>query len=194
MNKRIPKGRILNVLFFIAILVILFVPSAKAMLLQGLMKIGLFKPNIETPAATNALSAAETVDLRFKDAKGKTVTLSELKGKVVFLNFWATWCPPCLAEMPSISKLYQKYKDDEQVVFILVDADSKLPKAQAYMDKKKFAMPLYTLESNVPEAIFSGSLPTTVVFDKQGRVSYNEAGAANYASKEFVGFIEKLKL
>lgn len=192
-KKRTLQSNLLNALFFVLLGVILFVPSAKAMLMQGLMEIGLFKPDTEQKTATE-IPAIQGAAIRFSDAKGKTFTLQDLKGKVVFLNFWATWCPPCLAEMPSINKLYEQYKNDPQVVFVLVDADGKLDKAQAYLDRKKFALPVYNLDTAVPEVLFSGSLPTTVVLDKQGRISYNESGAANYASKAFVKFIEKLKL
>jgi len=132
-------------------------------------------------------------DMAFTDGEGKTFTLSSLRGKVVFLNFWATWCPPCLAEMPSINKLYEQYKNDKDVVFIMVDADSNLAKAQKYMNNKSYKMPVYSVASNIPESLFKGALPTTIVFDKQGRLSYNESGAANYASSKFVEFIEQLK-
>ncbi|RZK76353.1 MAG: TlpA family protein disulfide reductase [Pedobacter sp.] len=193
MKKRINKGTILNTLFFILVLVIVFVPSAKAALLQGLMEIGLFNPGVEQKHS-KSLPPFDAGDIRFSDGKGKVISLQDLKGKVVFLNFWATWCPPCLAEMPSINKLYEKYKDDKQVVFVLVDADGKLPKAQAYMDRKKFALPVYSLQTAVPDVLFSGALPTTIVFDKQGRISYKESGVANYASKKFAEFVEKLKI
>lgn len=184
------KKYLLNALFVGLLLLILFVPSAKALVIRGLMEIGLFSAdvNTETPTAQADLSA-----IKFKDAKGKTLSLADLEGKVIFLNFWATWCPPCLAEMPSVNKLYEKYKNDREVVFILVDADSDFTKSQAYMDRKKYALPVYAFASNLPETIFKGNLPTTIVFDKKGRLSYRGEGAANYASAKFMDFIEQLK-
>ena len=131
--------------------------------------------------------------IRFKDASGKVIDLGDLQGKVVFLNFWATWCPPCRAEMPSINKLYEQFKDDKDVVFLFVDADQDLDKAQKYMDKKAYKLPVYIADSTIPSKLFRGALPTTIVFDKAGRVSYNESGAANYASSKFIAFLEKLK-
>lgn len=188
------KKNLVNALFIGFFLVLIFVPSAKALMIRGLMEIGLFSPGIKNPAEN--VAPKESTDLsgiQFKDVSGKLVDLGDLKGKVVFLNFWATWCPPCLAEMPSVNKLYEQFKEDKEVVFILVDADSDLPKAQKYMDKKAYKLPVYQVASNIPEAIFKGSLPTTLVFDKMGRVSYNEVGAANYASDKFIEFIKKLK-
>jgi thiol-disulfide isomerase/thioredoxin len=85
------------------VIVLLFVPSAK-LCYCGLMKTGLFQPEVSSSTS----KPIQVKDIGFRDAKGKTVTLSALKGKVVFINFWATWCPPCMAEMPSINTLYQK--------------------------------------------------------------------------------------
>ena len=188
--KILTKKRIINFLFIALLAVFFLVPSAKALLIQGLMQVGLFKPAIEMPRQQplQDLSA-----IKFKDAKGKEMSLADLQGKVVFLNFWATWCPPCLAEMPSVNKLYEQFKNDSDVVFLLVDADSDFAKAQAYMDRKNFKMPVYNVASSMPAALFAGSLPTTVVLDKKGRLSFKEEGAANYASDKFIAFIYQLK-
>lgn len=188
--KSLTTKRIFNFLFIALIAALIFVPSAKAFLIQGLMQIGLFKPAIEQPKQ-QALQDLSTI--KFKDAKGNTLSLADLNGKVVFLNFWATWCPPCLAEMPSVNKLHEKFKNDSEVVFLLVDADSDFAKAQAYMDRKGYQLPVYNVVSNIPEILFAGSLPTTVVLDKKGRLSFKEVGAANYASDKFINFINQLK-
>ncbi|MFD0940285.1 TlpA family protein disulfide reductase [Pedobacter boryungensis] len=159
-------------------------------MLQGLMEIGLFKPNLTEKSST---STTDLASIKFKNADGKIVSLADLNGKIIFLNFWATWCPPCLAEMPSVNKLYEQYKNDPEVVFLLVDADSDFAKAQAYMDRKKYKLPVYNFASNLPKSIFKGSLPTTIVFDKKGRVSFNGEGAADYNSPKFITFINQLK-
>ncbi|MGN7203498.1 TlpA family protein disulfide reductase [Pedobacter sp. SAFR-022] len=193
-NTAFLKKHYFNMLLLCFVLLMVFVPSAKAFMLRGLMEIGLFKPG--TSAVTAEQRLAPAVDLsgiRFKDINGKVVDLGNLKGKVVFLNFWATWCPPCLAEMPSIQKLHTQFAADPDFVFLLVDADSKLPEAQQFMQKKKYSMPVYEVASNIPEQLFKGSLPTTIVFDKKGRISFNEEGAANYGHKKFIEFMLQLK-
>jgi len=192
MNKILNRKNIFNGILIVLFLVLLFVPPAKALVLEGLMKIGFFRPDT-TVADKQVNAAGDLSGIKFKDIDGKVIDLGDLKGKVVFLNFWATWCPPCLAEMPGVNALYEKFKDDKDVVFILVDADSQLPKAQKFMDKKGYQLPVYAVDSEIPEVLFKGSLPTTVVFDKAGRISYNEAGAANYADSKFIAFINKLK-
>lgn len=190
LKKMFTKKNIFNGLFILLLLVIVFVPAAKSFMLQGLMQVGFLKPSItqEQKEISTDLS-----NIKFKDAKGAELNLAQLNGKVVFINFWATWCPPCLAEMPSINNLHQKFSADKDVVFIMVDADGDFPKSQNYMDKRKYKMPVYTMASSIPENLFKGSLPTTIVFDKKGRVSFHEEGAANYGSQKFIDFITQLK-
>lgn len=191
MKKVVNRKNIYNATLIVLVLVLAFVPPAKALVLEGLMEMGFFKPNVLKEQKQETKFGLSGI--RFKDVKGKTVDLGDLKGKVIFLNFWATWCPPCLAEMPGVNKLYEKFKNDEGVVFILVDADGNLVKAQKFMDKKHYQLPVYMVDSEIPDQLFKGSLPTTVVFDKAGRISYNESGAANYDDANFIKFINRLK-
>ena len=186
----LTKKNLANALFIVLFLIIILVPSAKALVMQGLMEIGLFKPSIDLPKNT---PKADLSAIKFKDSKNNVVRLSDFEDKIVFVNFWATWCPPCLAEMPSVNKLYQQFGNDEDVIFLLIDADGNFTKAQAYFDRKNYKMPVYTFASSLPKEIYNGSLPTTLVFDKKGRIAYNGVGAANYASPKFISFIKQLK-
>lgn len=188
-KKVLTKKNVWNVFFIALFLIIILVPSAKALVMQGLMEIGLFTPSIDP---TKNTFTAKLSAIKFKDSKNNMVILSDFEGKIVFINFWATWCPPCLAEMRSINKLYQQF-GNEDVVFLLIDADGNFAKAQAYFDRKNYKMPVYTFASSLPKEIYSGSLPTTLVFDKKGRIAYNGVGAANYASPKFIAFIKELK-
>lgn len=189
-KRLLNRKNIINGILIVLFLIILLVPSAKALMMQGLMEVGLFKPDInqnKTELSTDLSS------IKFKDVKGNEVNLGELNGKVVFINFWATWCPPCLAEMPSVHQLYQQFGNDKEVVFLMVDADGNFKKSQAYMDRKKYKMPVFAIASDLSATIFNGTLPTTVVFDKKGRLSYHGQGAADYSSAKFVAFIKELK-
>ncbi len=190
MKAMLTKKNILNASFIVLLLVIVFVPAAKSFMLQGLMKIGFLKPNITQNQKTISTDLAM---IKFKDAEGSEINLADLSGKIVFINFWATWCPPCLAEMPSVNSLHQKFMDDKDVVFIMVDADGNFEKSQTYMNKRQYKMPVYHMASSIPENLFKGSLPTTIVFDKKGRIAFHEEGAANYGSQKFIDFIVKLK-
>jgi len=172
-----------------------FSPEVKGFAIQSLMKIGFFQPNIPQEANDIATKIPEQLvkqEVAFLDLKGNRVRLSDQIGKVVFINFWATWCPPCLAEMPSINTLYSKYKDNKNVVFLLVDVDDTPQKAAAFMKRKKYNLPVYTPATAIPEAYFSGSMPTTIILDKAGNLSFHHVGAANYNNPEVSAFIDKI--
>lgn len=186
----LTRKNVFNVFFIILFLIILLIPSAKALVMQGLMEIGLFKPSV---SSKKAIPSVDLSAIKFKDVNNNYISLGDFENKIIFLNFWATWCPPCLAEMPSINKLYEQFGSDKEVVFLLVDADGDFKKSQAYMTRKKFKLPIYAFASELPKQIFEGSLPTTIVFDKKGRISYHGVGAANYANPKFISFINELK-
>src|SRR5690606_14890870 len=121
---------------FIAAMILIFNADAKALLSQGLMKLGFYQPDIQTEIPVSTSESNYYLDL--VDANGNAIQLENLKGKVVFINFWATWCPPCIAEMPSIQKLYSEFESDEEVVFLLVEMDDKPQKAIQFMEKKGY--------------------------------------------------------
>lgn len=179
-----------NLIFFSFILIILFVPQAKALVLQGLMKAGLFSPKLEL---TESPPTSDLSGITFSNSKGQLLHLSDLKGKVILINFWATWCPPCRAEMPGLNTLYNTFKDDKDIVFIFADADGDLAKSAKFMQRHNYNLPLYKIESNLPTQIFESTLPTTVIFDKQGRLSFKHEGMTDYADKKFIDFLNKLK-
>ncbi len=178
-NNKFSLSNIITALLVGLLLLMLFKPEAKAWLIQGLMKIGLFQPSVSTaPAAANATSLY-TADIRFTGTDGREIKLSDLQGKIVFINFWATWCPPCIAEMPSVNALYEQFKDNSQIVFLTVDADAKPDKAQQFLDKNNYTLPLFTIASSIPASVYSGTLPTTVIIDKKGVVVFKHTGVAD---------------
>lgn len=187
-HKKITVSNIISILIIAAMLLVIFNPNAKGYLIRGLMSIGFFQPD-PSGYAQQHNKELNLPDLNFKSADGTNTSLSVLKPKVVFINYWATWCPPCIAEMPRVNALYQKFKDSPKVAFILVDVDNDLPKAKAFMLKNGYALPLYTQLSNVPDSLMNGTIPTTLVFGKDGSLLYKHAGAADYSSAKFEAFI-----
>lgn len=182
------KTNWLNGLLIIFLLLMLFSAGAKAFVLQGLMKIGLFKPDI-TLHQEKFQPASE---IMLTNTDGASIPLSSLKGKVVFLNFWATWCPPCIAEMPAINELHKKFSGNNNIVFVMVDADNNPEKSVAFLKTHQYNLPLYFLSSAVGKDMFNGTLPTTLVINKKGEIVFNETGAANYSTEKFSGFLEQL--
>ncbi|SKA31364.1 Thiol-disulfide isomerase or thioredoxin [Chitinophaga eiseniae] len=182
-------SNIIYTLLLGGLLAILFIPGGKVWFLQQLMKVGLFQPAVPK-TAEDALPAPEML---FRDAAtGAPVALSALKGKVVFINFWATWCPPCRAEMPSVDRLYRQWKDNPGMVFLIVDADGQPEKAAAFMRDNGYVLPVTLLTGNVPQNVYDGTLPTTLIIDKAGRIVFRETGAADYGSRLLDQYIQQL--
>ena len=145
------------------------------------------KNNSTVPPLTNTT----TTDAVFYDAKGYEVKLSELKGKVVFVNFWATWCPPCIKEMPSIQTLHDNFKE-QNVVFLMVDVDGKYDKSKAFMDRNKYTLPVYIPAGPISDKYLGNAVPTTLVFDKQGNLAQRIVGGVDYASPAFANFMNEV--
>lgn len=139
-----------------------------------------------------ALVTVINPDVVFRDINNKEVSVNALKGKVVFINFWAIWCGPCRQEMKSIHQLQQALKGNDKVVFLLVDVDSNLGKASAYMRNRKFDLPVYAAKSAIPSNFLGGVVPTTVILDKQGRMVTHIEGAADYSKPEVIKGLKEL--
>jgi len=126
---------------------------------------------------------------RLEDAYGKWTQLSESKGKVVFINFWATWCPPCIAEMPDLNNLYKQYNGKVDFYFVAQDEPEKVA---AFMKKNDYDFPVYFAKANPPKEISSPALPTTYVISKNGKIVFDKTGAANWDSDRFKIVLERL--
>ena len=169
-----------NLLFYGLLALLLFSSDAKSFLLEQLVHVGLFNAEIKKENVT-----VEPSQFSFYTESGELVSTSALKGKVVFINFWATWCPPCRAEMPSMQALYNKLKGDDRIVFLFINEDEDQAKAFAFLQKHQYNFPLITRAGAVPGALFSGTLPTTIVLNKNGIPVYKKEGIANYNTAAF---------
>lgn len=196
-KKHFTVSNLITAILVIFVLAMFIKPDFKGYMIQNLMKVGLFQPKTPKGAQgfvveAEAESSLKNEDILFKSMDGQIIDLKDQKGKVVFINFWATWCPPCIAEMPSIQTLYSNFKDDEKILFLLVDADNKPEQSQSFMDKRKFNLPVYTPASSIPHILFGGALPTTIVLNKNGKIVFKHEGAADYANEEFQNYIKSL--
>lgn len=193
--KKLKISTILTIILGAFVIVLLFSPDTKAWVSRGLMKIGLFKPDLE-PVADDRETAPLTVtgkpSVFFADSEGNRIDAANQTGKVVFVNFWATWCPPCIAEMPSIDKLYQQFKTDERVVFVMVDVDNQYEKSKKFMVDRKLSLPVHVPSGDIPEQWLGGAIPTTIILDKAGQIAAKHEGMADYSRPEVVDFINKL--
>ncbi|WP_312136715.1 TlpA disulfide reductase family protein [Sphingobacterium sp.] len=133
---------------------------------------------------TQQTAQTTTHNISFLDEKGNAVDLNSLKGKVVFINFWATWCPPCIEELPSIDNLRKEFKGNDNVVFLMVDVDSEIEQSTAFMKDNQYDLPVFIPNSEIPSDFLAGAIPTTVILDKEGNMVDRMEGGRDYNTPE----------
>ena len=169
-------------IIFIAFIIFLFTPygsSTRGKLIQGVSYIKSFI--IPSKAiAINKRQNISSLDLSLKGVvNASDINLKDQKGKVILLNYWATWCPPCRGEMPSLQSLYNDYKD--KIVFVFLTQDTKI-KIDKFYQENNYNLPTYQAMSNPSPEINTRTLPTTFVIDKNGKLAFKETGASNWNS------------
>jgi thiol-disulfide isomerase/thioredoxin len=157
---------------------------------RGLLATGLITPTLNVDEGNMRDAGTE---FYFADSSFETKSIANYRGKVVFLNIWASWCPPCIAEMPSIASLLSQLKDDDDIVFLLVSMDENIEDAQQFMESRNLDMPIYHYRGRDRETYSSDLIPTTYVITPGGKIAMEKQGMAKYDSPEFVEFLNKLK-
>ncbi|MDX1761915.1 MAG: redoxin family protein [Christiangramia sp.] len=171
---------------------------------RGLLETGLMNPDVKEKRVIAQADQSESVsvedirkdpkanfNLKLRDPEGNIIPLSDLKGKVIFMNFWATWCPPCVAEMPSIDNLHEEMGDE--VAFVMLSMDKNFDKAISFNKKKEYHLPIYQLASQLPAMYRSTAIPTTFVIDADGNLALTHKGMADYDTDDFKSFLNSLK-
>ncbi|PSL06455.1 TlpA family protein disulfide reductase [Cecembia rubra] len=125
----------------------------------------------------------------FLDLEGNRVMLEEYRGKTVFINLWATWCPPCRAEMPHIESLYKKVSEQENLEFLMIALDKEFEKSKDFIDKKGFTFPVVHASYGLNATLQSQSIPTTLVVDPNGEIVFYQEGMSNFDTQEFRDFL-----
>jgi thiol-disulfide isomerase/thioredoxin len=142
-------------------------------------------PEAATAAVQQSQAALQTLpSFAVQDAAGKQLDLTSFKGKKVFVNLWATWCPPCRAEMPSINKLYQA-ADKEKVQFVMLSLDNDFELAKKYVQEKNLDLPVYYPAADLPPLFTVNGIPTTFIFNEEGQLIAQHEGSENYNTAEY---------
>jgi len=131
-------------------------------------------------------------DFTVTDLEGNEVSLSDFKGKKVFLNFWATWCPPCKAEMPEIEKVYQETKDSDLVI-LAVEIGEPLDTVKTFLNDKDYNFKvLLDLDQSVATTYGISSIPTSFFIDEEGNIISKRVGGMNYDEmKEYIATLDR---
>lgn len=146
-------------------------------------------PNVEpnTAPATPAVSMMPA--FKMSDEKGQPVTLESLKGKKVVVNIWASWCPPCRAEMPSIQRLYKK-TDKEKVAFVLLSVDDRMEDAAGFKKKQNLNMPIFFPGEQLPLLFNVQAIPSTFIFNEKGELIKKTEGMEDFDTQEYVDLLK----
>ena len=189
---------LIQYLGFAGLILILFFTDLGTSILGGVQQLMLKTGIKDAPVASTSpadrpqtTAASYPHQLALKTLDGKPVELSSLKGKVVFLNQWATWCPPCRAEMPAIEKLFQSV-DKNKVAFVMLSLDEDPQKARQLVMEKGFTFPVYVPAGPMPDTFAAQAIPTTLILDPSGQVAQRIEGMANYDTDEFRQYLSSL--
>ena len=189
-RKKSIKREIIEWAIFLGILGFLFGTGLHTPIfgfIQGLiLKTGLIQPSIDK-------SETVVADYNFMliDQDGNKKSFSSFEGKTVFINFWATWCPPCIAEMPDINSLYVEVHNND-IEFVLISLDDDFQKAREFVKKKGFDFPIFQLGSPLPKVYESSAIPTTFVISPQGEIVVRRSGMAKYNTKKFKTYLVEM--
>lgn len=185
MKKR--KIRI-NDIIFVAFILLLLIPQTRTpiQVVVNKLKVAVWSPSVEDEKDQD-----QVVPFQYTvtNLQGDTKSISVGKGKVTFISYWATWCPPCIAELPGIQELFKDYGD--KVNFILLTQEEP-ERVQRFITKKDYELPIYFPQMQAPEILQENSIPTNYVIDATGKIIIKETGAADWNSKKIRVLLDDL--
>lgn len=178
---KISKKHIAN-LAFVVIIGLLIYPPTKVYLIRLIS----FSPSVNKVENQYKITSE---DWKLKGINTKNVNFKTVNNKVVFVSFWATWCPPCVAEMPSMKALFNDYKD--KVMFLFVTNEDWNTVATFY-EKNNYDFPTYNQLTNAPKELQSSTIPATFILSKDKKIVIDKRGAANWNSSSTRRLIDDL--
>ena len=132
-------------------------------------------------------------DFTFPGLDGKKVSLSDYKGKVVLVNIWATWCPPCVKEMPSMEKLYRKFKGENFEILAVSIDEPGLKAVAPFMEKTRLTFPALIDSKGAIKSVYRiSAIPESFIIDKQGFLIKKIVGPLDWAAPQVFRFFSSL--
>lgn len=164
-------------IFFLAIIILLIIPQTRKPLQVGVTRLFAFSPSLVSKEEREVVTS---YNWPLQDLEGEKYNLREAEGEVALVNIWATWCPPCIAEMPSFEDLYITYGDSVKFYFISYEEKERL---QTFLEKKNYELPVFQPLSHAPQSLETSSLPTTYLISRNGEIVMKKTGAADWSSQ-----------
>ena len=182
MNKLLSKKSISNILFVLVIGLMLYPPTRE----WGMRQIA-FAPSVKSADNTELINS---YNWELKGLNTQSVNFIEFENSIIFINFWATWCPPCRAEMPMIQKLHNDYKNEVAFVFV---TNENWKTVSGFFDKNGYDIPVYNSASLPPQKFTeTNSIPASYLIDKNGAILISKVGAADWNSSKVRNLLDDL--
>jgi Thiol-disulfide isomerase and thioredoxins len=143
-------------------------------------------------AASFSFSAQKAVDFSLQDTNGNNVKLSDYKGKVVFLDFWASWCPPCRASIPAIKEMHKIKGTNPDLVILGINSGENASTVSGFMRKNGMHYPVLYGTASVNKDYKITGIPAFFIIDKEGNIAKQYVGYANGMEKEWYKEIDAL--
>ncbi len=178
-------------LVFVLLIIALMIPPSRTAIMVSVKRVIAFAPRAIKVEERVSISE-DSFHWELADLQGQEANVTDFSGKTLFINEWATWCPPCIAEMPSIQKLYDELKDDEDVAFLLITNENK-DVVVKFIEENDYSFPVYLARSNTPQSLFSPSIPTTFLVSPEGEIVLKEVGSKKWHGEKTIELIRSLK-
>jgi thiol-disulfide isomerase/thioredoxin len=174
-----------NILSVLIVLVLIIPQTRKPLQLQVQKLVAEFSPSFEYE-----LQTVETLDFKLKDLSGNNYNFNSTQDRVKIISFWATWCPPCIAELPSLQALYNEFGENMDFVFVSNEDPETILK---FLNKNSYNFPVYIPQENPKSIYFNpNSIPRTLLIDHKNRVRIFKEGAANWSSEKVRALVGNL--
>ena len=173
-------------ILLVVFIILMIIPQTRTPIQIAVNRIFAFSPSEISEEKRQVLT---DYNWKLNELEGGVTNFSDGRDKVVVLNFWATWSPPCVAEMPSFQKLYDDYGDRVEFYFVSQEEQEPLKK---FLLKGNYDLPVYRSLTSIPEQLVSNSLPTTFVISRSGEMVVHKTGAADWNTKEFRKLLQEL--
>jgi thiol-disulfide isomerase/thioredoxin len=180
--------RITTDLLFYLLILSLLLPVSRRYVATGLNRLMMHRPAVIDESRQVTLGPAD-FEWELADSEGRMVSFEDFRGELIFLSLWATWCPPCRAEMPNIQRLYDAYGD--RVAFVLASQEDPSVVRKFFQDQGH-DLPFYTLIRNLPDQLQTTSIPTTYLITRDGRIAVRKTGAARWDGAYFTNYLDRL--
>ncbi|MBI1807983.1 MAG: TlpA family protein disulfide reductase [Ignavibacteria bacterium] len=145
-------------------------------------------PNI--PPDTSSVIYEDLWDWHLIQVGGDHSKLSDFKGKVLFLHLWATWCPPCVGELPEIQQLYDSLRG-ENIAFLMISNESE-ERIKPFLREHLYTFPVYHTAEDIPDAFSVVGIPSTFILDRMGTIRVKQTGAALWSQPKTMHFLRRL--